>query len=142
MAYFNQFPAHIVRAPVAGPRTVVPGGQMPSQIVASVRIGITGTAGVVAGVTGMFGVSASRAATGSYTLTFPMIPSGGDARLLYSVQVGSGPLTIQGQALNVFSGIAQFTVARRADGLGDAANGDQLTVFFYVDPVTLDQTVP
>lgn len=142
MAYFNQFPAHIVRAPVAGPRTVVPGGAMPSQIVASVRIGITGAAGVVAGVTGMYGVSAARSATGTYTLTFPMVPSGGDARLLYGVQVGSGPLTIQGLACNVQSGIAAFGVGRRADGIGEAAAGDQLTVFFYVDPVTLDQTVP
>ncbi len=142
MAFFNQFPAHIVRAPVAGPRTQVPGGQMPSQIIASVRIGITGTAGFVQGVTGMYGVSAARAATGVYSLTFPQIPSGGDARLLYGVQVGSGPLTISGLACNVQSGIAAFGVARRADGIGDAAAGDQLTVFFYVDPTTLDQTVP
>ncbi len=142
MAYFKQFPAHIVRAPVAGPRTTVPGGAMPSQIVASVRIGITGTAGFVQGVTGMFGVSAARSATGTYTLTFPMIPSGGDARLLYGVQAASGPLNITGLSASVFSGIASFQVARRADGLGDPAAGDQLTVFFYVDPVTLDNQVP
>ena len=142
MAYFNQFPAHIVRAPVAGPRVTVPGGAMPSQIVASVRIGITGTAGFVQGVTGMYGVSAARAATGVYSLTFPMVPSGGDARLLYGVQVASGPLNVTGLTASVYSGIASFQVARRADGLGDAAAGDQITVFFYVDPVTLDQTVP
>ncbi len=142
MAFFNQFPAHLVRAPIAGPRTVQPGGQMPSAIIGSVRIGITGTAGVVAGVTGMFGVSAARAATGVYSLTFPQIPSGGDVRLLYGVQQASGPLNISGLACNVQSGIAAFTIARRADGLGDGANGDTVTVFFYVDPTTLDQTVP
>ena len=142
MANFNAFPAHIVRAPVAGPRTQVPGGQMPSVLLGSVRIGITGTAGFVAGVTGMYGVSAAFAATGVYSLTFPQIPSGGDLKLQYGVQVGSGPLTIQGKDCNVQSGIANFTVSRRADGLGSPAAGDQLTVFFYVDPTTLDQTVP
>lgn len=142
MANITSLPAHLVRAPIVGPRTTVPGGQMPSQLVATVRIGITGTAGVVAGVTGMYGVSASRAATGVYSLTFPQIPSGGDAKVLYGVQVGSGPLTIQGKDFNGQSGIANFTVARRADGIGDAAAGDQFTVFFYIDPLTLDQSVP
>lgn len=142
MANINAFPSHIVRAPVAGPRTVVPGGQMPSVLVGSVRIGITGTAGFVQGVTGMYGVSAARAATGVYSLTFPQVPSGGDLKLQYGIQVASGPLTIQGKDCNVQSGIANFTVARRADGIGDAAAGDQFTIFFYVDPLTLDQTVP
>jgi hypothetical protein len=97
---------------------------------------------MVTGVTGMVGVSAARAATGVYSLTFPQAPSGGNVKLFFGSDSAATGMGVQGIENFQLTGAARFVVhALGGTQINPIAN-DTVNVLFYYDPVTNEYTVP
>lgn len=109
----------------------------PESVVGSVRVTF-GSGGTIAGVTGHPGVSCARAATGIYSLSFPPVSSGGDVRIQYGVEVGLTGYNVCGLDKFVLTGMSRFQIKVDGGTLANPLAGDHVTVFFYVDPSTVN----
>jgi len=145
MARLDQVLLHTVRGPSVGPKYGgdAGGAAAPGPIVGRVKI-LLASGGMVTGVTGMNGVSAARSATGTYSLTFPPVASLSDLVLSVTVKPTASGI-MQGGVLpggSIYTGTALLGIASAA-GLGvNGSASDEINVFFYCDPGTLEGSVP
>lgn len=148
---FDQMLNKTVRGPNVAPVIVVGGGTSPDNAGAAVPGPLVGRAkflcasgGMVTGGTGMLGVSLARSSTGGYSLSFPAVASLSDMTISVSVKpAASGAWFGSWQpGGSIYSGTANIAVAP-AGGVGlNLTAGDEIHVFFYVDPSTLEGVVP
>ncbi len=150
MARFDQLTQQTVRAPSVGPKIKVgpgtpdnAGDQGVGILLGRVKI-LLASGGMVTGVTGMNGVTASRSATGTYSLTIPPVASLSDVTVVTTVKPVASGIMMSGQLPggSIYSGTYLLGIAA-AGGLGvNGSAGDEINVIFYVDPSTLEGAVP